>query len=382
MKTKYLTVISCILILTLLASCAIGAAGGASAEVQTETQAPEAQGSIVMTEQPPRPVRPVRSTANPARMTSIGLEAGSHGYIAMRHILFMNDNLYGRTSFSYRELEAAQWIVQQLLEMGYTQDAIQVQQFSWEDVYEWAWDTWEVVEEWRDFFREFPARQGRLSQNVILTVPGRSEQVIVVGAHYDSFPYPGASDNASGVALLLESAERMLEQDNYYTIVYAFFGAEEVGIVGAYFYLDSLTDEELDRIVLMVNADVLFEGPYPLYAAGYKLGEIPQAVPQANTITRRIDAIADDVHRIYGIEIEPFPNGIFWTTDHLPFLEAGYTVVVFAGLTEADGWLSPRVLHTPMDCIHYINYRWPGKAEHAMRAYSIFLERILLASYS
>jgi len=371
------------LIMALLASCAFSTARDIPAAVE-----PEAPQNYIIIGQiepappaPPRPdpIRP-ENPATIARDTSVSVREAEHGYIAMGYIKYMNDNLYGRTAFSYRELEAAMWITEQLLAMGYTWDEIEVQQFSWEDVYGWVWDPWEVVVDVRDFFRGFPSREGRLSQNVILTVPGQSEQVIVVGAHYDSFPYPGASDNASGVALLLESAERMRYQDNYYTIVYVFFGAEEIGIVGAEFFLDSLSDEQRDAIAFMVNADVLFEGPYPLYAAGYSMGVGIQ--PQANAITRRVDAIAREIYDIYDIGIGVFPNGIFWTTDHVPFVEAGHTVVVFAGLyVDSDGRLHPRVLHTSRDCIHYINENWPGKAEHAMRTYSIFLERILLDSY-
>ena len=212
-------------------------------------------------------------------------EAGQpHGAIAMRHIEFMNDNLPARTPFSYRELETARWIAGQLLDMGYAPEQIQMQQFSWSDVYRWAWRDFSVMAA-EGFFRYSARRLGDLSQNVILTVPGRSEQVIIVGAHYDSFPYPGAADNASGTALLLESAQRMKAHDNYYTIVYIFFGAEESGLLGAEFYLASLSEEQRNRILFMVNADALFEGPYFLYSAGFS-EDIESGVPQANNITR------------------------------------------------------------------------------------------------
>jgi len=380
-RLKRLAVLSVVLALALLASCTIS--------TQSTESAKEAGPRIVFeiiespTDTPtPSPGRIARA-ANPAttaRDPYVDLQAVPHGYISMGYITYINDNLYSRTPFSYREPETALWIVDQLLAMGYTQDDIEIQQFGWEDAVQWAMFSWETAEGSRRFWDDFPARGDRLSQNVILSVPGRSERVIVVGAHYDSTPYPGAADNASGVALLLESAERMLHQDNYYTIVYVFFGAEEIGILGSYFYLESLSETQREMIEFMVNADSLFDTPYPLYGAGYSR----EQVPQTNEITRMVDSIAGQIYDFYDIEILDFPYAIFWTTDHLPFLEAGYTVVVFAGLHESrlilPGQL--RILHSHRDCIHYINENWPGKAERAMHAYSVFLERILLARYS
>jgi len=387
MKQKGMVVLSVILILVFLASCT------ANTEIAVHTtDAPNDEGGIIFTtnedhmpEPPPPRISRATSPATVARDASVDVQTAPHGYIAMGYIMYMNDNLYGRAPFTYQELEAALWITQQLLDMGYAQEDIEMQQFSWDDVYQWvlrqwSWNHWATLEA-HSFFREFSAREGRISQNVILTVPGQSRYVIVVGAHYDSFLFPGASDNASGVALLLESAERMLHQDNYHTIVYVFFGAEEAGILGSYFFLDSLTYEQRDNIIFMVNADVLFEGPYPLYAAGYSQGN----APQANAVTRRVDDVANELYDLYDVEIGAFPEGIFWRTDHVPFLDAGFTVVVFTGLCE-NSFDSPhhgaRIAHTYRDCIHYINETWPGKAQRAMHAYSVFLERILLARYS
>jgi len=190
-----------------------------------------------------------------------------HGYISVRHIEFINDNFYGRSPFTYQEKETAIWIVEELLAMGYTWDDIEVQEFTWEEARAgWAWMSWRAL--LRQLMNDgvlgdAQPRSTTLSQNVILTVPGQSDRTIIVGAHYDSVKYPGASDNASGTALLLESAQRMLHLDNYYTIVYMFFGAHETGgFHGTRFYLNSLAWWERQNILFMTNADVLFERPY------------------------------------------------------------------------------------------------------------------------
>lgn len=370
MKQKYLAALSIILILALLAACA-ARTPNTQPEASVDVRADPIIGTVVEPTTSPAPE--VSAPLNP-------LAGIPHGSIAMEHIVHMNDNLYGRTPFSYRELETALWIAAELSAMGHPEENIEVQGFSWEQTYQWAWDSWEFIEhpQGRDFFRDFPVREGRLSQNVILSVPGRSEQVIVVAAHYDGFQYAGAADNASGVALLLESAQRMLHKDNYYTIVYVFFGAEEVGLLGSYFYVESLSEAELENILLVVNADVLFEGPYLIYATGYDREE----EPGEDAISRAVDSIAYELSVLDGIEFVAFPQGVFWYSDHSPFFEVGHTVVVFAGLTEVrDSLWDPQLIHSPRDCIHYINENWPGMAERSMRAYSVFLERILLSMF-
>jgi len=197
------------------------------------------------------------------------------GVIAVGFIEHMSDNLGARSAFTYRELEAAVWIVEELLAMGHDWDNIAVQEFTYWQIHDmglttlvplnWAQVTSPMV---LGVGREYQTRADRVSQNVVLTLPGQSERMIIVGAHYDSPPYASASDNASGTALLMESAQRMLETEHYYTIVYVFFGAEEVGLVGVYYFLESLTPAQRDNIVMMVNADVVIEGPYIVYGAG------------------------------------------------------------------------------------------------------------------
>ena len=362
----------------------------------------------------------------------------SHGEISLGFIEFMSDNLYSRTPFTYRELEAAIWIVEELLVMGYDWDDIYVQEFSFAEMI--ALETpmgasWASVTSPR-MLGDGTTRASQLSQNVILTVPGYSESArkIIVGAHYDTLPYPGASDNASGTALLLESAQRMLEQDNYHTIVYVFFGAEEVGLLGAFFYYNSLTQAERDNIIFMVNADVLFEGPYFIYGTGMApevteelimevapaflaiIGMDPADVseidfnamdieplllqaamlgliePEASEVSAQVDVIALEVQYLHDIELAAIPMLIYGPSDHLVFLLGGHTVVNLVGLDRvedletamgvvfADEFVS-RVLHSPMDDFHYIEYRWPGKMYDAMRTFSLFLEGLLMSRF-
>ena len=375
----------------------------------------------------------------------------SHGQIALGFIEFINDNLYNRSPFTYREKETARWLVEELLAMGHDFDYIEVQEFSFGEVAEFSVLPWDLMAT-PPIVGGGIMRENQLSQNVILTIPGQSERMIIVGAHYDTphynafdypgYDYPGASDNASGVALLLESAQRMLEQDNYYTIVYVFFGAEEVGLLGAYFFYESLADHQRDNIVMMVNADVLIEGPNFIYGTGqiatevteeqieemiFILAEIyalifgldmedaliiaameiadvptemlPMAAAQfgllgieANQISELVDAIALDVQYLHDIDLLAVPGAVLIPSDSLVFAFSGHTIVSLVGLSRIEDvdqihmmvffdYFTPSVLHTPFDDFHFIEYNWSGMIYDAMRTFSIFLEGILLARF-
>ncbi|MCL2217535.1 MAG: M28 family peptidase [Defluviitaleaceae bacterium] len=200
------------------------------------------------------------------------LELG-YGEIAAGYIYYMSQNIPMRTAFSYTELIAAQWIVAELLAMGHSPDNIVIEEFCYWEVNDYRIGMWGGGVSWWSVLSMLGhqdqelLRRDRVSQNVVLTVPGTSDRTIIVGAHYDSPPDPGTSDNASGTALLMESAKRMLDYDNYYTIRYVFFGAEEVGLIGAAWHLHLMDEAERDNIVMMINADVLLEGPVIIYGA-------------------------------------------------------------------------------------------------------------------
>jgi Zn-dependent M28 family amino/carboxypeptidase len=98
------------------------------------------------------------------------------------------------------------------------------------------------------------------SRNVLAqTRTGNPDKVVVVGAHLDSVPAgPGINDNGSGVATLLETAVRLGTNPPVANAVrFAFWGAEEVGLVGSTTYVKGLSDEERSRIALYLNLDMV-----------------------------------------------------------------------------------------------------------------------------
>jgi Zn-dependent M28 family amino/carboxypeptidase len=106
------------------------------------------------------------------------------------------------------------------------------------------------------------------SANVVATLPGTGDlasEVIVFGAHYDHLGerggevYPGAEDNASGVAVVLETARVLAAEPapaSAREVLFVFFGAEEVGLVGSRHYVQHPV-RPLDATMAMVNIDMI-----------------------------------------------------------------------------------------------------------------------------
>ena len=83
----------------------------------------------------------------------------------------------------------------------------------------------------------------------------------MVGAHYDTTPGSvGASDNASGMGVMLALAEELVGRSLPYTLRFIAFGAEETGLNGSDHYVDSLSRDELSKIYTMVNLDAIGSG--------------------------------------------------------------------------------------------------------------------------
>lgn len=99
------------------------------------------------------------------------------------------------------------------------------------------------------------------SQNVIATrrVEGDPEApVVIFTAHYDSVEQsPGASDNGSGAAGLLEFARVLARVPTGFELRFAAVGAEEVGLRGARHYVAELPEGERGRILANFNTDMI-----------------------------------------------------------------------------------------------------------------------------
>jgi hypothetical protein len=193
--------------------------------------------------------------------------------------------------------------------------------------------------------------------NVVATQVGTvyPDAQYIVGAHYDSVDNPGADDDASGVAALLEIALILSRYETEYTIKYIAFDMEEWGLIGSDAYVE---DHLADDIRGMVELDMIAfdSGTYATRIYGRAA---------SNPLKNAVAAAIDEYGNALGVSI----YGRFDASDHAPFEWAGFQ----ACLLIEDGWGSNPNYHRPTDSVDtpgYISYEYA--ADH-VRAVAGFL---------
>lgn len=103
--------------------------------------------------------------------------------------------------------------------------------------------------------------RGRFAENIFAIKAG-DEQAVMVSAHHDHLGrqggevYPGADDNASGLAVVLAMARSRAMRDYKHTVIFASFGAEEDGLVGSGIYVHAPL-WPLDKTRALINFDMV-----------------------------------------------------------------------------------------------------------------------------
>jgi alkaline phosphatase isozyme conversion protein len=220
-------------------------------------------------------------------------------------------------------------------------------------------------------YQEFVAGPGDervQSANLVALKPGESGETLVVGAHYDTVVgSAGASDNASGVAVLIELAARLAEKDTPYSIAFVAFGAEEVGLYGSLHYVKAMDDTTRGAVMGMINLDGVAGGE-TLYSYGVE-GE-------DSWLQKDILGVAEDL----GVDLDtdvilqvtpPVSRGVGYDIagDHIPF--AGYDIPVAGFITGDDHLMPARASFWPMntraDSMATMEKRHPGLAQRQLR---------------
>ena len=168
---------------------------------------------------------------------------------------------------------------------------------------------------------------GARDRNVVAELPGESDEVVVVGAHYDSvWRGNGAIDNATGVEGLRRVAERLAGRSHSRTLRFVAFAAEEIGLIGSRRHVAGLAERgEVGKVAGMVNLDCIGYGEkLELLAAPQEL------LGRAEEAAREL-GLADRYEIVTELGEEA-------GTDHLPFVQAGVPAV--------------SILHFPYDEYH------------------------------
>ncbi len=144
----------------------------------------------------------------------------------------------------------------------------------------------------------------------------------MAGAHLDSVQEgPGINDNGSGSAALLETAIQMQKVKPNNTVRFAWWGAEESGLLGSEHYVAELSEEEADNIALYLNFDMVAS---PNYMFGIYDGDNSGGTAAPGFIPPGSAQIEDVFEQFYADRGEPSQDSEFsGRSDYGPFIAVG-----------------------------------------------------------
>jgi Zn-dependent M28 family amino/carboxypeptidase len=162
----------------------------------------------------------------------------------------------------------------------------------------------------------------RKTSNVLAdTRTGRADRTVIVGAHLDSVPEgPGINDNGSGTAVVLEIAEQIarLRVKPANRIRFAFWGAEEVGLLGSKHYVSQLSQAEIKNIAVNLNFDMMGSPNFVRFVYDGDGSTTPPAGPNGSG---QVEKVFLDYFAQQGLASEP--TAFSGRSDYGPFIEVG-----------------------------------------------------------
>ena len=195
--------------------------------------------------------------------------------------------------------------------------------------------------------------------NVVCVLPGETDAVILVGAHFDKVAQGmGVVDNWSGAALLPSLYQSMKVVRRKHTIIFLGFSGEEEGLIGSKFYVRHTSKEQITKIHAMLAIDTLGLSPTKVWSdrADKNLLSYLVAVSQGLNLpvsTMNVDQVGD--------------------TDSTPFREAKVPTITFHSITQ-DTFA---ILHTERDSMGAVDQKAYVDSCHLIAAYVAYLDEAL-----
>ena len=164
--------------------------------------------------------------------------------------------------------------------------------------------------------------EDRTSANVIAeSRGGRDDRVVVVGAHLDSVAEgPGIQDNGSGSGAILEIALQMAELgiEPRNKVRFAWWGAEEAGLLGSEYYVSQLSARDIKNIALNLNFDMIGSPNFVRFVYDGDGSDTALAGPNGS---KTIEAVFLDYFDEQGLPTEP--TSFDGRSDYGPFIAVG-----------------------------------------------------------
>lgn len=191
-------------------------------------------------------------------------------------------------------------------------------------------------------------------KNVIATKQGmsNSQKYFVVCAHYDDMPSgsiaPGADDNASGTATVLELARAFSQYNFNYTIKFICFDEEEQGLIGSNYYATQARNRN-DSIIGVINLDM----------TAYDSNNDGMVDVHSNSVANTSQIANEWINNIFQYNVELTPRTVASQpySDHYSFQQKNYGAIL---VIEYDLEFNPRY-HTVNDKFQYLNMDFAHK---------------------
>jgi Zn-dependent M28 family amino/carboxypeptidase len=265
------------------------------------------------------------------------------GSSLFEHVEQLSVKIGSRSVFEYENLTAAkEYILSRLRGIGY---APELQNFSYQD---------------------------RIFSNVVLTLPGKTqpEKIVLIGAHYDTVAgTPGADDNASAVAILLEMSRLLKDYSPDTTLRLVFFTLEEPPIFRTEFMGSAIHAQgalnKKENIIAMLSLEMLGyysdqergqSFPFPFMSLMYSTTPDFIAVVGNLSSRRLVKQVENSIRKSGGIPVETLTTfslvpGVDFS-DHNSFWKRGYTAVM---ITDTAFYRNPNY-HSPDDRIETLDF--------------------------
>lgn len=200
--------------------------------------------------------------------------------------------------------------------------------------------------------------KGTKSPNLICSVKGMTDSVIVVGAHFDLVEKgQGVVDNWSGASLLPSFYQGLSESDRKHTFLLVAFAGEELGLLGSQSFVKRLGDRKA-QIKAMINLDTLGLGQTQIWMSHADRNLATYLAGLAKQMNIPLGAV--DVEKV-------------GTSDSEPFREKKIPALTVHSVTQAT-W---RVLHSPDDRIEAIHLDDYYQSYRLLIAYLCAIDQIL-----
>ncbi|MBA4396738.1 MAG: aminopeptidase [Syntrophus sp. (in: bacteria)] len=269
------------------------------------------------------------------------------------HVEHLSVTIGSRSVYEYDQLNAAkEYIFSRLKSMGHTPV---LQDYSYLD---------------------------RIFSNIIVSIPGKADpgEIVLIGAHYDTVAgTPGADDNASAVALLLEMCRLLRHETPDRTLRLVFFTLEEPPVFRSDFMGSAVHAKEArsrqENIVAMISLEMLGyysdekggqSFPFPLMSLIYPT--TPDFVAVVGNLSSRglVKKIATSLRKTGGIGIETLATSSFVPgidfSDHRSFWKMDYPAAM---ITDTAFYRNPNY-HTENDTIDTLDFTRMNMLLHAL----------------